>query len=352
MDPDKAPIFVIGTGRSGTTLLRLMLSAHPRIYVAHEASFYVWESTGGRSVRRDVLRSYLQTFSFRWLRLDASRVLDGLPDPLPRDRLRDAYTAVMREKAAQYGKPRWGDKTPLHAFHLDRVFRDYPEARVVRIVRDPRATVQSLMRMPWSSGTVSFNARYCENERRKVEPFRDRILEISLEDLIADARATLGRVLEFVGEPWDDAVLDHSAHRCDPHDMPPLPWFEAATRSLSRPSGSEWGRLTPAQVRFIERVNRRTMEEVGYQAAHFAEEPSRTSVTWASLREIPELVRSAVVAVRIALASRRSRNQRTPEMDVLFRRLNPGSWQHYPGLQVPEAPPLRGLPAPGAIAGG
>ena len=37
MNPERSPIFVVGTGRSGTTLLRFMLSAHPRIYITHEA---------------------------------------------------------------------------------------------------------------------------------------------------------------------------------------------------------------------------------------------------------------------------------------------------------------------------
>ena len=42
IDPDKSPIFVIGMGRSGTTLLRQMLSAHPRIHNTHEAFFYAY----------------------------------------------------------------------------------------------------------------------------------------------------------------------------------------------------------------------------------------------------------------------------------------------------------------------
>ena len=40
---DESPIFVIGTGRSGTTLLRQMLNAHPRIHITHEAGFYSYQ---------------------------------------------------------------------------------------------------------------------------------------------------------------------------------------------------------------------------------------------------------------------------------------------------------------------
>ena len=41
-DPDRAPIFLIGCGRSGTSLLRSMLNAHPRIYLLQESAFFSW----------------------------------------------------------------------------------------------------------------------------------------------------------------------------------------------------------------------------------------------------------------------------------------------------------------------
>ena len=43
---------------------------------------------------------------------------------------------------------------------------------------------------------------------QQVEPFEDRMLRVRLEDLLAAPRDTMSKVLEFVGEPWDDAVLD------------------------------------------------------------------------------------------------------------------------------------------------
>ena len=179
IDPERSPIFVVGTGRSGTTLLRFMLSAHPRIYLTHEASFYVWESLLPKD---DFVESYLQTYSFRWMRVDPARVRARVVDP---GRSADAFTAVMREKAAQYGRVRWGDKTPGHTHFLKRIFEDFPEAKVVHIVRDPRATVLSLCRMPWASKSPYANAVYCELDWKKAEPFRERMLQVRLEDLLA-----------------------------------------------------------------------------------------------------------------------------------------------------------------------
>ena len=55
-DPDEAPVFVVGTGRSGTTLLRQMLDAHPRIHVTHEAAFYFYRVHPPSAIRLHLVR--------------------------------------------------------------------------------------------------------------------------------------------------------------------------------------------------------------------------------------------------------------------------------------------------------
>jgi hypothetical protein len=335
-----SPIFVIGTGRSGTTLLRLMLCAHPRIYITHEASFYVWEAQySRRAPRRAFLDYYFRTASFRWLRLDPNLVLAGLPDPLPQARVGDAYAAVMRQKALVYGRPRFGDKTPSHAASLARIFQDFPDARVVHIVRDPRDTAVSLSHMPWASASLWANAAFCEIERRQVAKYRDRILQIRLEDLLVEPRSTMAAVLDFVGEPWDDAVLDHSRNAPDKHDMPPVPWLESAAKDR-RPPSPTWLRLRPAEIRMIERVTRRIMADAGYPRAELPEEPSRLSVVWTAFRQCFETVRFLTVYLRIALRLRDARAFDSPDIVELLRRVNPGSWARYPGFHLPLPPQL------------
>src|SRR5262249_2420369 len=147
--------------------------------------------------RREFLDYFFQTPQFRRLRIDPAPILAALPDPLPPARIGEAFAAILRAKAAEYGKVRFGDKTPGHSKHLDRIFPAFAGPRVIHIVRDPRATAESLARMPWGSPSLLANALRLEQERALVEPYRDRVLQIRLEDLLADARATLGRVLDF-----------------------------------------------------------------------------------------------------------------------------------------------------------
>lgn len=340
IDPDRSPIHVIGSGRSGTTLLRMMLSAHPAIHLTHEASFYVWEGLWGRRAIDGLTAYYLQSPHFRWLGLDPSEVVAQVPRPLTTDTRRDLYAAVMRAAAARHGKRRWGDKTPSHSASLGRIFADWPDARVIRIVRDPRGTVHSLTRMPWATGSLVAASGFCEIERHQVAPYRDRILQIRLEDLMTDAEGTMRRVLDFVGEPWDDAVLDHPHHA--PDDLPPVPWFARALEPRGTSPRPSWRRdWSPTEIRLVERMNKETMAEFGYPPDPLDTEPS-AAARWARwARDLPEVGRGLWVAIRLALLARDPATFDGPAQKALFRRLNPAAWAALPGFDgIPDSPPL------------
>jgi hypothetical protein len=349
VDPDKAPIFIVGNGRSGTTLLRLMMCAHPRIYIAHEATFYLWEwRLPRRMPRRQLIELYLQSRVARWLGIDDQKILRQLPDPLPPERIGEAYAAIMREKAAQYGRPRFGDKTPGHAWCLGRIYRDYPDARVIRIVRDPRSNVESLCRVPFASASPFANALMLKDEHRKVAPYEDRVLTVRLEDLLSDGRTTMGKVLDFVGEPWADEVLDHANHLPDYNDMPPHPWLESSAKERTK-QAPRWTSYSPAMIRLIERITKKRMEDGGYQPAVLEREPSGGEIFRERMRHMGETLRFLVTVARISLRLAKPDQYDTDETNALFQRLNPGSWERYPSLggqMMPEPPPRRALPAP------
>ena len=64
----------------------------------------------------------------------------------------------MRSKAEQRHKPRYGDKNPLDTHNLPRILADFPDARIVYIMRDPRPTVMSFNRMPFGTSSSLLNS--------------------------------------------------------------------------------------------------------------------------------------------------------------------------------------------------
>ena len=243
----------------------------------------------------------------------------------------------MRCKARQFGRPRYGDKTPFHSSHLKRIFRDFPDARVVHIVRDPRATVASLRKMPWAPASYVLNNFYCRQQLKETEPFAGRMHELRLEDLLADPEAAMRAVLDFVGEPWDARVLDHVRH-APPDDVPPFPWLLTATEKRGT-SRSNWRtELPPAWVRLIERRNRRGMRRYGYERFPLEREPGWWERTRHVLRDLPEVRR---FLVRFVPLTRRMLSARPPtaaEAQERLLALNPDAWRHYPGFVSPQPP--------------
>src|SRR5262249_728542 len=151
--------------------------------------------------------------------------------------------------------------------NLERIFSDYPDPRIIYITRDPRPTVLSFNKMPFGTSSALLNSFICRIQFQHIQPYLDRILEVRLEDLTKDPRQVLQAILRFVGEPWDDAVLDHLKHS-PVHDVPALPWFIGATREAPNQatSGGSWQKeLSPAWIRLIERLNREAMERYGYR---------------------------------------------------------------------------------------
>jgi hypothetical protein len=341
---DSAPVFVVGTGRSGTTLLRMMLNAHPRIYLTHEASFYL--STAGFKIDTsltDWLDYYCRTPSFLWLRLSPARILAQAPEGARCDLWPLAFKALMREKAGLYGKTRFGDKTPLHGLYLGRILEDFDSPRIIHVVRDPRGAVASLMRMPWAPSSVYLNALYCEQQIEAVVAHADHIYEVRLEDLLADPRGTMSGVLQYIGEDWDDNVLDHARH-APTDDMPPFPWFEGAKHKLGVSTGAPaWQeQLSPAWIRIIEEICFLSMDRYKYPRAELLREPSSLRCACARLGEGRKIVSSLSRLRRLA---RKYANQKTPDpkagMEALLN-INPKAWSLYPGFSIPALPRLEG----------
>jgi hypothetical protein len=242
----------------------------------------------------------------------------------------------MRVKAASHDKPRWGDKNPLLIESLDEIFRAFPDARVIRMMRDPRAVALSHTAMPFSTASLLLLSLMLGRRPAGIRRHADRILTVRLEDLVADRRATMARVLEFVGEAWSDAVLDHG-RRGRAADGIPFPWLAAGDEPAQRPPA--WPReLSPVWIRAIEARCRETMDAYGYEPAQLAREPSALERARALVADLGEagrfLARATRALVRIALRPELP----AAEAQRLLHDLNPRAWQRHPDWRLPDPP--------------
>jgi hypothetical protein len=198
------PFFLVGSERSGTTLLRLMLAHHRAIECAPEFEFLVehMPAAGGFPAVDDY-REWLLT----------NRVF--LPHGLTIDRALD-YPALARSFVAQYGarsaKPILG--ATCHK-HFDRLLRIWPRARFVHLLRDGRDVARSCIGMGWAANVWHGAERWIEAEALWTElaprVASERRHELRYEDLIRSPEHELARLCAFLGADYDPGMLDYAA---------------------------------------------------------------------------------------------------------------------------------------------
>jgi hypothetical protein len=194
---DDGPIFIVGSMRSGSTMLRLILDSHPRIAIPGETGFM----GGLLAARRIPGWKHGAEWSGRigWTHQE----LDA--------RLREFYAGMFERHARSQGKARWGDKTPFHTAHMEEMGRVFPDAVFVGIVRHPGAVAASLHR----SFHYAFDeavAYWCDVNRQMVAAageLGDRFTLCRYEDLVADTEGVLHELMAAIGEEFDPALLRH-----------------------------------------------------------------------------------------------------------------------------------------------
>ena len=212
--------FVVGVNRSGTTLLRMMLDAHPELTIPPETHFVpeLIEAAEGPSPTPESLLATI-TRQREWgdFGLSEEELLDRFRaiGPLNAgDALREFYSAY----AERVGKPRWGEKTPIYVKSMRRIERALPEARFVHVIRDGRDVALSIRDRAVKEHPID---RIAERWVRRITRAREQAKrlehyeEIRYEALVLDTRATLERVCEVFELPWDDALLDYHERSAD-----------------------------------------------------------------------------------------------------------------------------------------
>jgi hypothetical protein len=214
---------VVGVSRSGTTLLRLMLDAHPELAIPPETHFVpkvvnvcerlIAEGASTAEVREQALAA--MTTHPRWgdfgLADEVVRSLMERHDPLTAgDAIRSFYEAY----ATAVGKPRWGDKSPPYTWKALRIQRALPEAHFIHIIRDGRDVALSLSEVSWGPDDVTLAAEKWVTEVRRARKrakglARGTYMELRFEDLVAEPEPVLRKIARFVDLPWDEAMLDY-----------------------------------------------------------------------------------------------------------------------------------------------
>jgi hypothetical protein len=207
--------FVVGVGRSGTTLLRLMLDAHPRLAIPAETHFIpgLIERANAGASDNELAASITRARNWGDFGLEPDELGERVA-VLDRGGAAAVIRCFYELYAERQGKPRWGDKTPIYVTRMREIGDELGEARFVHLIRDGRDVALSRRRRGMGSGkpiadTAERWKRRIERARAQARRLKGRYLELRFEDLVDDPAPGLRRVCELVGLDYDPAMLDY-----------------------------------------------------------------------------------------------------------------------------------------------
>ncbi|MFH1466496.1 MAG: sulfotransferase [Pseudomonadota bacterium] len=262
VEDDGEPEFILigGAGRSGTTLFRAMLGAHPRLHCGPEVK---------------LVPVICQLRADWWRSLGPELAEAGIDEP----RLDAAVRAFVRALLEGLGAPgqRVAEKTPHNLLHMAYLGRLFPRARFLHVIRDGRAVAASLVQQRWVDPKTGAPLWYCADLPSAARYWRDmilavhsqaaavpgRYLEVRYEALVSEPEATMRRVLAFLGERWSPEVLRH--HEAGAMLSSRESSTEAVRAAVHGRAVDTWrGRLSEAEVASVEEVAGEVLGALGY----------------------------------------------------------------------------------------
>jgi hypothetical protein len=271
---ENGPIYIAGLDRTGKTTLRSYLASHSRIAIPDVGSnmwTYFYRRFGDLGVDENLERCLDAMVRYKhvaFLRPDRARIEREFRSGEPS--YARLFALFLRHYGEGQGKPRWGAQTGLAERYGHEMFAAYAGLSVVHMVRDPRDRYEaSLEKWPngrmRAGGAVSrFNYSYSLG-RSVQQQFPDRYLFVRFEDLVGDTVGTVKKVIEFLGESFEEPMLD----------MPSAKKFRSALVT-NHPDGLPRlhpsvvgryrnGRIPDAELFFIEQFASTAMSELGYE---------------------------------------------------------------------------------------
>lgn len=314
------PIFIIGTERSGSNLLRLILNAHSEIAVPHPphvmSYFGPLEKHYGdlsreanfRRLTRDVIvhiRSHIHPWE---IRIDEEELVTTAS---PRD-LFGIYAALYEQFMKAMGKRRWGCKSTFMIHYVKRILACYPEAKLIWLVRDPRDVALSSQSSVFNPYHPYYTAQLWAGQQElglKLEAAYQpaNLLRVYYEELIARPQETVERVCRFIGVTFEPTMLRFfETPEARTSASLAQDWRNTAVPILSNNANKFLSRMSAQDVAIIEAVAGETMRKLNYEKAGVEVAPNSTG----RLRRAHYWIKNELLRLRVEYRSvRHDRNQ-------------------------------------------
>ncbi len=218
------PFFIIGSGRSGNTLLRSILSGNSDISIPPESyripfaikKFHIFNNRDWEDIVPQVLKEFEDCKEFYTWEIDitdAQKRLENIADSKRTlSNIFDELFCTYTEKHSP-GSKIWGDKTPMNTLYLDWIGTVFPRSKFIHIIRDGRDVASSYLKME-RYDTILEAANRWINSIESAQSFGSKIkenyIEIRYEELVTKPEEVIKDTCDFLDIDYDSKMLDHT----------------------------------------------------------------------------------------------------------------------------------------------
>ncbi len=270
------PFFIIGSPRSGTTLLERMLNRNSKIFVPPETAFFFRLYAKGYSdkvfslkVAEKFLDHYLESRPAQLLGLSVSEHKQRLLQSA--DSFSGIFRNLMSVLSEGHNSKLVGEKTPHHLKCIDYILSSYPKAPVIAMVRDGRAVISSRVRHPnWSNSLLTAAWRWREDaialQRLINSDKSEQILVVRYENLVSDPNAEIEAICKHLGVEFEPAMtaVNHNENAAF-QKYYEQDWMSKSTRDIDQSRINAWREdFTKREISFIENEIASELSGLGY----------------------------------------------------------------------------------------
>jgi len=276
--------FVVGRARSGTTLLRCLLDAHPEINIPLECAFIIHlYSKYGKTTSWDeqkILSFYHdlnQYPKFHFWTVDKEKLKKDLLQCVGINSYSQICKVVYMNFKSFFPKTEiklLGDKNPSYSFHTKKLLQLFPEARFIHITRDYRDNIISIINAKFETkifSSLAYRWKFSNQQvlkQKKRTP--DKFFTLRYEDLVAQPEFYMREICDFLGIGFNPEMIDYHAKLDEMRKIYPQDLINRHHKSLFQPINTDkiyaWKKLlTEKQIRVCDTVVGPFAEKMGYE---------------------------------------------------------------------------------------
>ncbi|MCF8404526.1 MAG: sulfotransferase [Bacteroidales bacterium] len=275
--------FILGRPRSGTTLLRTMLDAHPQVVIPQESPLILnlYKKYGHKEIweAKDLVEFFRDLHSqqiFGIWNIDPQKVREDLLKCAGRNQYQSIIKVVYSNFNSVFPKKDtviFGDKNPVYSYNLKRLFPVFSEARYIHITRDYRDQLVSLKKIDVEMPHPALVAYRWKISQRGINKFKDlypeKFYTLRYEDLVINPEIALKQLCNFLNLDYHENMLEFNNGQVSEGFLPEemLTKYQSSLfQPISGDKINSWKEnLALKQIKMADMVAGFYAEKAGYQ---------------------------------------------------------------------------------------